>query len=108
MNTPGKPGWFTKPKEIRTGKRNAFEYILNATAGKPEMPEPEAKFAKHTGGKEGALGESYDWSFALAWEDALKKLPSRPGMEWVRGATPNAAAVAAFVGRMFQAKNAPR
>jgi hypothetical protein len=105
MNTLGKPGWFSKPKEIRTGKRNAFEYILGATSRKPEMPEPEARFADHSGDVASARNELYDWSFGLTWDDALKSQDlSRSGMEQVLRAAPDGTAVRDAIRKLFSGK----
>lgn len=93
MNTLGKKGWFSRPDEIDTGKKNAFEYIFGTTS-KLEMPEPEAKFADHAGYHENAENELYEWSFAVAWDDVLKgeKL-ARAGIEKVLQVAPDRNAV---------------
>lgn len=89
MNTLGKPGWFSKPKELRTGKRNAFEYIFGMTS-RLEMPEPEAKYTEHAGDRDDAATELYDWSFVVAWDEAVDKA-TNPGD--LLAAVPDKAAV---------------
>lgn len=99
MNTLGKRGWFTKPKQLGTGKRNAYEYIFQETS-EYTAPTVEADLKRHGGGREAANEEFYDWSFALAWDDAIAEANRKDRLEDVKRIAklaPTEEAVTAFI-----------
>jgi hypothetical protein len=73
MNTLGKLGWYSRPKQIGTGRRNAFEYIFSTVADdRYEVPAPEARFTEHAGNQDVAQKELYDWMFSVTWDEAIQ------------------------------------
>ncbi|MEA2326341.1 MAG: hypothetical protein QOE68_1300 [Thermoanaerobaculia bacterium] len=104
MNTLGKRGWYTMPKQIGTGQRNAFEYIFNEVEPYDYSPPAEADLKRHAGGREAAREEFYDWSFAVAWDDAIKNLklqdPVEDAVEKIMRLAPEPSKVAAIIQRI--------